>query len=101
ALAGNNDADEIERISSRNASHLTRTLRATHRAQRFQGDWQCELLADKAADEASATHFAAVFQPAETLQQLPPFRQQSFAGQHFTENYSIAVEQHAAVGLDV
>ena len=59
-----------------------------------------ELLAEESVDEASAAHFAAIFQAAEGDQQLAPLRQVRLARQHFAEDHAVAAQQHPAGGFD-
>ena len=53
----------------------------------------------KSADEAPASDFATIFQPAEGDQQLSPARQHALAHQQFAEHYTITFQQHRGSGL--
>ena len=65
-------------------------------AQRFDGYWQRELLAEKAADETAAADLALIFEAAEGDQQFAPARQNRFARNHFAEDDAVAAQQHPA-----
>ncbi len=67
-----------------------------HRAQRLHRFRQRELLAQESADEPSAAHFAAIFQPPKGDQQLAPLGQIRFARQHLAKDHAIAPQQHPA-----
>ena len=72
AIARNNDADKIHGISGGDGNDFAGRLQMARGAQRFHSDGQSELLTQKSADETAAANFAAIFQPAQSDQQLAP-----------------------------
>jgi hypothetical protein len=92
----NYDADEIQRICCGNRRNFARRILFTLGSQRFHGQGQGELLAQKSTDKPAATDFSSVFQASERNQHVPPFRKNGFARKKFAEDDSVAMQQHPA-----
>src|SRR6266446_10644541 len=94
AFARNYDADEIQRICCGNRRNFARRILFALGPQRFHGQGQGELLAQKPTDKPAATDFSAVFQASESNQHVSPFRKNGFARKKFAEDDSVAMQQH-------
>src|SRR5579875_85463 len=100
AIAGQEDADQVERVGGGKRHHLAARLALSGGAQALDGDGQSELLAEKAADEATAADLPPIFHAAEGHQELPPSRQVRLPGQQITKDDPVAPEKHLADGVD-
>src|SRR5262249_49881762 len=100
AFAGDDDSYQVERIGGGNCDGFAGGLLIARGAEGFDGDGGRELFAREAGEEAAAANFAAIVEAAESQEHLAPTREDGFAGEEFAEDNSVAIEEHAAGGLE-
>src|SRR5262245_18105286 len=96
ARAGQNDADEIQRIARRNFQFLrcaAAALRASQRAKRFHSLRQRELLADKPVHETASADLATKLHATVLNEQIAPRRVERLSSKQFAEHHAIALQQ--------
>src|SRR6266481_8909680 len=81
ALARNHNAGKVQRISGGDGNGFSAKRKIFHGPQRFYGNGQRKLLADKRVDEASAANLTSIFQPSKGDQQLAPAGNHAFSRQ--------------------
>jgi hypothetical protein len=99
ALAGKNDADEVERVGSGDGDLLSRRLIAG-RVQGCDGFGEGKLLTSEAGDEAAAADLAAGFEAAEDVEEVAPPGGVGFAGEEVAEEDAVAGEELAGKGFE-
>ena len=98
-FAWDDNADKVQRIRRRNGDDFPRWRLRAERAQRFDCHRQRKLLADEICHEAAAADFSTIFQASESDQHLAPARKDRFAGQQFSEDDAIPIQEHPADGF--
>ena len=98
AVAGDDGADEVERIGCGYGDEVGRFAGARG-AEGLDGFGEGELLAAKTVDKATAADLAAGFEAAEDVEQIAPFGSVGLAGEEIAQEDSVAREEGAGVGL--
>jgi len=99
AVAGEDDADEVERVGGGYGDEVG-GFAGAGRAERLDCFGEGELLAAEAGDEATATNFAAGFETAEDVEKLAPFWGVGFAGEEVAEEDPVAGQELAGEGFE-
>src|SRR5439155_9349552 len=92
-LAGDDDADEVERIGGRQDDRPGVLPRAPDRPEGFDRLGQGELLADEPVDEAPAADLAAGLEAPEDRQEHPPRRGVALPNEEVAEDDAVAAEE--------
>jgi hypothetical protein len=85
AIAWNQDAYEVEWISSRNCDRFSRGRQLASGAQRFDCDGQGELFAKEPVHEAATANLASIFETPECHLKFAPLGKISFARQQIVQ----------------
>ena len=94
------DTGEVERIGRADRQAAAVRRRAADFAQALDGVAKRELFPGHAGDEASATNFAARFEPSKHPRQVAPRRHVRFARQQAAEDDAVPLEQRPRLQLD-
>ena len=85
-------------ICSGNGRNFAGWILLTLGSQRFHGQGQSKLLAQKPADKPAATNFPTIFKASQSDQHFTPFRKNSAAKDKVAEREEILVLQHLPFG---
>src|SRR6266702_1598252 len=99
ALAGDQDAEEVERVGRGDRDKVGGFVRARG-AKGFDCLREGELFAAEAVHEAAPADLAASLQTAEKAKEFAPLWSVRFAGEQIAEEDSIAGKQHAREGFE-
>src|SRR5439155_3931301 len=92
-LAGDDQADQVERVGGVDHHALRRSGRLAHAGQLLDGGGQGVLLTAEAADKTPAADQSAIFEPAQCPLDLAPGQAQTVANGQIPKQHAPAVEQ--------
>ena len=98
AVAGDEDADEIERVGGGDGDG-DGAVAGSGGSEGIDGFRKRELFAAEAGDEATATKYAASFETAENAEEVAPAGSVGLAGEEIAEEDTVTGEQNVGGGL--